>query len=123
GQFIDTEQGAGGGVVHGAIAAGGVEANVFDGAVAIDAEGSGGLSAAGGADGGVDAGLDPVLADGALHGFDVPAVAGGEIAAALALDGEAAGGGAGVLRVAGGDVHLAAFAVVGGIIGWFNFRF
>ena len=123
GELVDAEEGASGGVVHGAIAAGSIEANVFDSAIAIDAERSGGLSAAGGADGRIDAGLNPILADGAFDGFDVPAVTRGEIAAALALDGEAAGGSAGRLRIAGGDVHLAAFAVGGGVIGWLNFRF
>src|SRR6266481_7972568 len=113
GGLVDTEEGAGGGVVHGAIAAGSVEANIFEGAVAKDAEGGDGMGAARGADGGIDGGLDPVLADGALDGFNVPAIARGEIAAARAGNGEAAGGCAGSLRVAGGDVDLAAAFAVG----------
>src|SRR5882762_8805805 len=113
GELVDAEEGAGGGVVHGAIAAGSVEANIFDGAVAKDAEGCDGMGAARGADGGIDGGLDPVLADGALDGFDVPAIARGEIAAARPGNREAAGGCAGSLRVAGGDVDLAAAFAVG----------
>src|SRR5258708_12155466 len=107
GELVDTEEGAGGGVVHGAIAAGSVEANIFDGAVAKDAEGCDGMGAARGTDGGIDGGLDPVLADGALDGFNVPAIARGEIAAARAGNREAAGGFAGSLRVAGLAVDLA----------------
>jgi len=122
GEFVDAKESASGGVVHGSIAAGSVETNVFDGAIAIDAECGDGMSTARGADRGIDAGLDPVLADGALDGFDVPAVAGGEITAARARNRQAAGGGAGGLRVAGGDVHLAAFAVRGGVVGRLNFR-
>src|SRR6266436_5991383 len=118
GELVDAEEGAGGGVVHRAIAAGSVEANIFDGAVAKDTEGGDGMGAARGADGGIDGGLDPVLADGALDGFDVPAIARGEIAAARAGNREAAGGCAGSLRVAGGDVDLtAAFAIFDRVIG------
>src|SRR5882757_2358043 len=118
GEFVDAEEGASGGVVHGAIAAGSVEANIFDGAVAKDAEGGDGMGAAGGADRGIDGGLDPVLADGTFDGFNVPAIARGEIAAARAGNREAAGGCAGSLRVAGGDIQLAtAFAIGHGVWG------
>src|SRR5882757_6164850 len=117
GELVDAEEGAGGGVVHRAIAAGSVEANIFDGAVAKDTEGGDGMGAARCADGGIDGGLDPVLADGTFDGFDVPAIARGEIAAPRAGNREAAGGCAGRLRITRGDVHLTAFAISDGVIG------
>jgi hypothetical protein len=51
------------------------------------------------------------LIDGATNGFDVPAIAGGEIAAALTLHSNAAIERAGLIGISGGHVHLAAFAV------------
>src|SRR5579885_2529198 len=124
GKFIDAEEGPSGGIVHGAIAAGGFQANVGDGAVAIDAERDRGFGAASGADSGIDGGLNPVLADGADDGRDVPTVARGEVATSLALHGQAAGGGAWGVRVATGDAHLTASAVRGGVIGsrWLVFE-
>src|SRR5258708_14012806 len=72
GELVDAEEGAGGGVVHGAIAAGSVEANIFDGAVAKDAEGCDGMGAAGCGDGGICGGFDPVLPDCARAGHKLP---------------------------------------------------
>src|SRR5258708_28287356 len=62
GEFVDAEEGASGGVVHGAIAAGSVEANMFDGAVAQDAEGGDRMGAAGRAGTAMDGGFGPRLA-------------------------------------------------------------
>ena len=100
------------------------DANIFDGAIAIDGEGDGGFGAAGGANGGVDGVLHPVLIDGAADGFDVPGIARGEIATALALDGDTAIERTGRGGVAGGNiVHGAALAVGNSVLGRGSFGF
>src|SRR5580658_5655449 len=78
-EVLDGEQRARGGIVHGTIAAGFGDANIFDGAVAIDGESESGFGATGGTDSGIDGVLQPVLIHGATHGFDIPAIARGEI--------------------------------------------
>ena len=113
--MLDGEERARGGIVHGAVAAGFGDPNIFYGAIAIDGESERGFGATGGADSGIDGVLQPVLIDGATNGFDVPAIARGEIAATLALHGNAAVERAGLIGIAGGDVHLAALAVRNGV--------
>jgi hypothetical protein len=122
-ELIDAEEGALGGVVHGTIAAGFGDTDIFDGAITIDGEGDGGFGAMLGTNGRIDGGLHPILGDGAFDGFDVPAVATGEIAAALALHGDSTGGRAGRWRVAGRQTHLAALAVFDGVVGAGRFVF
>ena len=116
--MVDAEESALGGIVHGAVAAGFGDTNIFDGAVAIDGEGDGGLGPTGSANGGVDGALHPILADGATNGFDVPGIASGEITAALALNGYTTIERAGRVRIAAGNIHLAALAIRDGILGW-----
>jgi len=115
GEVIDAEEGALGGVVHGTIAAGFRDADIFNGAVAIDAEGNRSFGFAGSANGGIDGVLHPVLIDGALHGFDVPTVTAGEITAAGTLHGDTTIGGTGEIAEAGRQARLAAFAVGDGV--------
>src|SRR6516165_1287977 len=115
---VNAEQCALGRIIKGKITTGLREANIFNRAIAVDGEIHDGVSAARGADGRINGGLDPVLVDSAFDGFNVPAVAAGEIAAALALDGYAAGGSARDGRVARGEIHLAALAVRNRVIGW-----
>ncbi len=115
--MIDAEEGALGGIVHGAIAAGFRDADIFDGAIAIDAEGNRSFCSASGANGWVDGVLHPILIDGALHGFDVPTVTAGEITAARALHGHTAIGGTGKIAEAGGKTGLAALAVRDSVVG------
>src|SRR5258708_28500224 len=74
GEFVNAEEGSGGGIVHRTITTRGVEAYVFNCAVAIDAKGNDGMSAAGGGDGWSNCILQPGFGAGAPHGFDVPKV-------------------------------------------------
>ena len=109
--MIDGEKGALSGIVQRAISAGFRDANIFDSAVTIDGEGKSGFGATSGTDGGVNGVLHPVLIDGATNGLDVPAIACGKITTALALNGNATIEGTGLIRIASGNVHLAALAV------------
>ena len=121
--MVDGEERALSGVVHGTIARGFGDANIFDGAIAIDGEGDGGFGATSGANAGVDGVLHPVLIDGATNGFDIPGVASGEIATTLALNRDAAVERAGSVGIAAQVVHGAALAVGDGVFGRRSFGF
>jgi len=116
--MIDAEEGTLRGIVHGTVAAGFGEANIFDGAVAINTEGHGGFGATSGANAGIDGVLHPVLANGADHGLHVPGIAPGKITAlSLHADPTVAVEGTRRSRVTGGKVRGAALAGdgVGGV--------
>jgi len=123
GHFVDAEQGAHAGIVHGAIAAGLRESNIFDGAIAENGERDDGVSGACGADRRIDGALHPIVLDTLGDTGNVPGIARGKFGAALAAEGEASGGrhGAWLRAVAGGNIHLATFAVGHGVIGWRRF--
>jgi len=101
--MVDAEEGTLRGIVHGTIAAGFGDADVFDRAIAIDTKGDSGFGATRGAHGGVDGVLHPILADSANDGLHVPSIASGEVATALAPSGESAVDGAGRIGVARGN--------------------
>lgn len=108
--MVDAEEGTLRGIVHGTIAAGFGNADVFDRAIAIDAKGDSGFGATRGAHSGVDGVLHPILADSANDGLHVPGIASGEVATALATSGESAVDGAGSIGVAGGNAGGTLFA-------------
>src|SRR5207245_7386790 len=64
-----------------------------------------------GASGGIYPPLLPVAIDSVLHSFDVPAIAGREICAAVALNSNAAGTATCSLRIARRQIGIAALAV------------
>src|SRR4029077_12204424 len=117
--LVDAGEGANAGVVHGTIAAGLRETNIFEGAVAENGESDDGVSRARGADRSVDGVLHPVI----LHAFgdagDIPRIARGKFSAALTAHGDPRGvrHGAGFGTVARGNVHGAALPVGDSVCG------
>jgi len=65
----------------------------------------------------------PIGLNAAPRRFDVPTVASGKISAALTWRGDAAGAGAGRLRVAGGEIGIATFAIRNGVLRFGGFVF
>src|SRR5947208_5656231 len=84
---------------------------VLQGAVAVDRKRDCAVHRSGGASGGIYRPLLPVAIDSVLHSFDVPAIAGREICAALALNSNAAGTATWSLRIARRQIGIAALAV------------
>ncbi len=117
GHFVDAEHGTHGGVVHGTIAAGGIELDIFDRAVAKDREGDYCLGPASGTNSGIDSALQPVVGNTLAHALNVPRIARVEFAAACSFHSNAATERAGSIGGAGGKTHLAALAVIDGVIG------
>src|SRR5260370_36392421 len=90
--------------------------HVLERAVAINSKSNRTVHGARGAGGGINCPLLPIAINSVLHRFDVPAIAGGEIGASLALNGDAARTGAGGLRIAGGEIRTATLTVVNVVV-------
>jgi hypothetical protein len=119
GHFVDAEQSAHSGIVHGAIAAGLHEANIFDRTIAENGEGDNGVGGTRGANWGVDGVLHPIVLHALGDTGDIPRIARGEFGATLASEGGASRGRhrSGLGTVTGRNIQLPALAVGDGIFG------
>src|SRR6266849_6020825 len=89
--------------------------HVLERAVAVDGKGDGATNGARVACAGIDGPLLPVAVNAILHGFNVPAVASGEISAALTQNRDAAGLVAASWGCSGRQVRAALVAVGNGV--------